>query len=497
MEKIKNWIVKIFFVVLFLIFVTILLCNLFYNKTIVNEITFIRVLLGIIIYGCLVFLFYFLYKKIKNKKHFTIVYFILFFIFQCFFSYVFEVIPSWDYGIVFTAAKNSIIGSKNMLDSWYFYMYPNNIGLGLFYKIIFSIFKLLRLNSGAYLDGLVVVNILAIDISIVFMYKTLKTCIDKDISMFLLMCTMIITPFVTYCPIAYSDTVSMPFIISSLYYFVLYFIKGEESKKNIVLSSLLLGIGSCIKFSSAILLVAYIIYIIFINKDILKKILYIVVICLLFFTMYFPIRFSEYVYLKPDVLEKKKMPITHWIMMGLHEDDISVGGFYEEDAKYTLSFENGKEKREKNVEMIKRRLHNYSSNNDLLGFYLRKLTYVWGDGTFYARNKLWLRTIRDYSFKKYIIGSHYRTVTYRLYAQSQWMIVLFFTAIALLFNKYLKDDQRKLLFINSITITGVIIFFLLWEARSRYLINFLPIILINCSLGVISIKNKLDNKKVQ
>ncbi len=497
MNKVKNTIMNISFIILFILFAIIIFCNCFYNKKLPSNITFFRLLLGIIIYGALSFLFYMLYKKIKNKKMFFIIFFCIFFIIQCTFTYLFMVIPSWDYGIVFDAAKESVLGTKAMLSNWYFYMYPNNIGLGIFYKVIFLLFKILRFTSPFYLSGLLLINILAIDISIFYTYKIIKTFIDKDISMFLIMCMMFITPFITYCPIAYSDTLSMPFIISSLYYFIMYFIIKDQSKKNIILSIVLLGIGSIIKFSACILLVAYIIYIIFMNKALLKKLIYVLIICFMFLITYFPVKLSEYMYLKPDVLKQKKMPITHWIMMGLHEDRISVGGYYEEDVSYTLSFNNTDLKREKNIEVIRQRLHNYRLNNDLIGFYLRKLIYVWGDGTFYAPNKLWLMPKRDYQIKNFITGSMYQTITFRLFAQSEWIIILILFSLSLLFNKYLKEEQRKLLFISSIITFGVILFFLIWEARSRYLINVLPIIIINASLGIIAIKNKIASKKVR
>ena len=65
-----------------------------------------------------------------------------------------------------------------------------------------------------------------------------------------------------------------------------------------------------------------------------------------------------------------------------------------------------------------------------------------------------------------------------------YIILLLCILIGIIYNIFNKDDSVNKVLIMSII--GITIFLLIWEARSRYIYNFLPIL---CLLAVIGIKN--------
>ena len=68
-------------------------------------------------------------------------------------------------------------------------------------------------------------------------------------------------------------------------------------------------------------------------------------------------------------------------------------------------------------------------------------------------------------------------------------------AVGVIFRKYLPEKLKSLQLILTISIFGLFLFLLIWEAQSRYLINFIPIFLLTGYLGVIGLRNFIKTKR--
>ena len=64
----------------------------------------------------------------------------------------------------------------------------------------------------------------------------------------------------------------------------------------------------------------------------------------------------------------------------------------------------------------------------------------------------------------------------------------------MIFRKYLSKDQKQLQLFLNIIIFGFLLFLIIWETRSRYIVNIIPVLLLASYLGIIALNNKI--KKV-
>lgn len=494
-NKIKNNTIKIFYCIMVLLFSYLFINIIFFNNTAISKVDFLSLIIGVIIYIFCTLVLYKLYNKIKTKKVLvTIIFCISFFIFQLIFSYVFTVLPSWDFGAVYDSVINSLGGSEGLLSNVYYYRYSNNIGMAILLKIVFSIFNFIGVGKSHLLYVGIVFNILMIDVSIFYLYRISNILFNKKTSNFFLICTLFITPFITYCPIFYTDTLSMPFSIMAIYYFIKFYM-NDNKKIYLVLCGFLLGIGTCIKFTVIITLIALIIFMFLAEEKIRKKTIDILILSMVTLTPYISLNFIENKIMDRDLVDLEKFPITHWIMMGLNKSGEINGSFSYDDVAFTESFETINEKKENNIRIIKQRIEKYIKNNELAEFYTKKAVYVWGDGSFYAPEKLKRHPVRNLKIKNAIIGNEKQSKIYYVICQVQVTLFCLFTILAVIFRKRLDDKQRKILLITSLIIFGNFMFFMIWEARSRYLVNFLPVFLIQVYLGIMATTNYLSEKR--
>lgn len=472
----KKKIINIFLIVIGLLY-TYIIVNMFGNFPL-KGVSNLALIIGIIVYLLFMFLVFKVSKIVDyQNKRITIISFIIFVIIQILFAYFLAVNPSWDFGTVYNAVVDDINGGFDIFEVTYFYQFGLNLGIALLLKLVFSFFALLGINN--YLILGIGLNIIFIDIALIYLYKLIKLVIPNKNIYFFLIVTLTFTPFITYVPIFYSDTLSLPFGIASIYYLYKYYY-CNNLKENLVISGLLIGVGACLKFTLIIIYLAVLVFY-FIkerkSRFTLKPLLFL---GLFVFLPIFII--NSFVALNQDNerLEREKMPFTHSIMMGLRKN----GGFSIEDSKYTVSFPTKYQKVKANIKTIKKRLKYYKDNHELLKFYTNKLEYTWGDGTFFASEKLSRDSIKNTKISDYIYGS--KKYYYFSYAKAQWLIVLCFLVMGLIFRKYLSKNQQDLQLFIYIALAGLMLFLLIWECRSRYLVNYLPIILLASYLGFVS-----------
>lgn len=492
-NKLKIISANTFYLFMTVIFIYLLFNVIFNNKRSIAQVKPHILLISTILYIAFATVCYLLLKKyVKKEKKFRICLSIMFVIIQLIFAYFFVVEPSWDFGSVYTSSILDVNDILKLNENFYFYRYGNNFGIALLLKFYYSLFTALGITN--YLTLGIILNIICIDVAIIYLHKTLKLIMHKEeINLFFLL-TLLFTPLITYVPIFYTDTISMPFGIMGLYYFLKYDYAEQKKYLPLILSGLFLGIGSCLKFTIIIIFVAIIIYLVF--KPTRTKLKYIIkTIILLGIFIFIPIVVSN-IYQQStfdsNKLNNESFPVTHWFMMGLNKN---TGSFNNDDVSYTAGFTNKDKKKSANIKEFKRRIKAYQKDNKLLSFYTEKAVFVWGDGTFFAPEKLRRMPKKELEVKDYILKSP-KNNFYQVLCQTQLVLMLLFIILGMIFKKYLSLNQQRLLLIVNIIIFGVFIFFLLWEARSRYIVNFIPILLISCYLGAIAVKNFIIKKRV-
>ena len=487
--------VKLFYSVMFIVFSLLFIFTIFYNKSSYANLKFYETMVVFVGYCLFLFILWkFLLRRINDSKKFYIISSIIFIILQLLFAFIFAVRPSWDFGAVNDSVFWDLDNNLKIADNVYFYRYSNNVGMFLLLKTIYLPFFLCGANHFILLGIGLLFNILFIDLGIFYLYRVLNLFFSKEQTKYFFLISLLYLPFITYVPIFYTDTYSLPFAIMSIYYLFVYLYKNNR-KLNLILCGLFLGIGCFIKFSLFIVFIAIILFLIFRDIKISVKkfvvILSFIAICfslpLLALQTYIHFTFDS------ELLQKESFPKEHYLMMGLS----NFGGYNLDDVEFTMNISGINNKKRKDLERMQQKIKQLWKEGTIWEFYINKAVYTWGDGTYFAPRKLSLEPINNYSVKKIILDSGENSnYLYKCISQAQIVFVLFFISTSILFYKYLDFKQKNLHLLLNIIIFGAFLFFMLWEARSRYIVNFIPILLIDSYLGMLAIYNFLKLKKL-
>ncbi|MDR0917736.1 MAG: glycosyltransferase family 39 protein [Oscillospiraceae bacterium] len=276
--------------------------------------------------------------------------------------------------------------------------------------------------------------------------------------------------FYGYTTIYYTDTMSVFWVILGIYFVIC----GMSSKKkNIifwVLSALSLSIGFMIKASVGIILPAVLIWLVCKIKDIgYKKVLsygLVFVICFMIFTKCFSFASAQTGINTEESKYEYQFPKLHWVMMGLG----GQGGFSQADNRATRGAGNYDEKLEYDKTELKKRLSEYNPITFLKFAFWEKATRTWFDGTYFI-NQGYLKN-KFFNSKLFVV-------------LSTLLQLLLFFGILLSFYEGARSGRKDFTLLFRIALCGIFLFLLVWETRSRYLINFTPFILLLLpSLGV-------------
>ncbi len=356
----------------------------------------------------------------------------------------------------------------------YFYQFPNNwaflILLSNYYKIIY----LITGSISIYAPG--ILNIALMQVGMFMFYKCMKLMFSDNCHSALGIILMLgYAPLYTYSSYCYTDSVSLPFVTAAVYFVI----KAKRAEKfspfmgNITAAGALIAVGYSIKGSLIIIMVSMLMYLI-VNVPI-KRWLCGAGVTAALFLLFNSVILSNYASASgiatKEQLAQYRFPTTHWIMMGLKDE----GGFDVDDHNFTKFLPDYETRKEKSVEIIKERLSEADAQSSTKHIF-KKLGFTWGDGTYYINNHL---VYAHKGFVKYLVMKGTKSL---LYFQSYHFMII--TALLLsVINGFIKGKASSMDFVR-LTVFGLTVFLLIWETRSRYLFNFIPLMLIMAADGL-------------
>lgn len=502
--KIKIFLDKIIKIILIII-LAISITNIFIIKdNLIYEFNNNMILMCTVIYFVILFGVIVLGKKVKKEtsSSIRIILMMTLCIVQVFYGVLIQRILGSDVGIIYFSAQKLSTGTMTNVE--YFSIYNNNIFLLLFFEILFRILNFFNLEY--YITAQIILNIIIIDIAIIFMQKICRKLFGEKYSLLSLILAIPLIGITPYIAQVYSDTLSLIFPIMILYNYIRY--KENNAKlRYVICISLFTIVGILIKPTNiiifiAILIIEFINMIFNLDKEKIKKtvrnvfvsILIILVIYNLYI-LYRDIRLEKY--LSKEHIEKNSFPYTHFIMMGLPPTDIEgeyYGMYYAPDFNATYEIEGMDEKKDYNVKEIEKRLKKIGFSGYIKYLY-NKCIWFMSDGTFYNGREEFLYmgrpTLRGSIAENVQDYSYYRNDGYMNYTinimQSYWGFLLLLAMIGIIIN--LKKEDKDELKIVNLSVIGIVVFLLLFEARSRQLINHIPMFII---LAIYTIKSVLD-----
>ncbi len=288
-------------------------------------------------------------------------------------------------------------------------------------------------------------------------------------------------PLYLAAAVLYTDTFSLPLLMLCALFALrtLDSVSIRQTLFNALLCALFGAVGGQIKMTVAILLIAATI-VFFLRLPALRA-------CCACAVLWLVMGLSVFVVnkamvgpvLDPEMVAQHNTPTIHWVMMSIPNGNNPSGSYNSADYALTWGMMEEGASREEVLASIYTRLKDkiyflrYPSR--LIPFMLMKNASAFGDGTFYMTDMLDDTPKRENVISSFALqdGEHYPA--YFSICTGIYFVHLIFAALMCLQDVRRRDFRCALLYI---ALLGLILFMLLWEARSRYIFNFVPVLLI-------------------
>lgn len=397
---------------------------------------------------------------------------------QLYCGYWLAVATGWDTEAVFRGAIS--LKEQGNLGSYseYFHIFPHNLGAASALQWVFSICSSLGMSDYHWIAT--VYNVISLNLGIAFVYlicRELKSIKAAFLSLWLSSCCI---PLYFYTPIFYSDTLSLPFIMMA-YYAYLQLLRSENLKQQLVRASvfaIVCAAGTLIKFTVIIVAVAVLIDLVIRGR--MKQYWPAIIIAAgLFYAALSGFNYYRYNHLlDKNLAEQKQVPYTHWVMMGLNGN----GAYNGSDYEYTYTFPTRDARAHANLDRISERLKDYGVSG-YLEFLHRKQQLNFGSGIYGVNEMIDDNPLRPNALHQVAIegGKHYET--FRHLAQGYHVFLFLLIILSAVYDAAARTRGAIHQLAVRLSITGIFIFLALWEANSRYILNFMPMFIACAALG--------------
>ncbi len=389
--------------------------------------------------------------------------------------------PNCDLERVYTGAYNYTITGiieDPYLD--YFYKYPNNMPLTILLQFFFRVFYRLTGSTGFLWIG-IAYNVVCIDLAYLFLYLCGRELGGVRLGSAAMGLLLLCVPLHCYITTFYTDTTTMLYPPLALW---LWIQMHKAKSRRVWLAALAalavaVGFGMKQKYSVVIVLIAIVI------DGLLrapKAALAVAASTLAAFLLWSSL-FDGFMY--AHILDREKAkdaatPFLSWIMMSLKGD----GTHNPEDNYLIWYWPTAEERKWQAKEEIKRRLQEYGPIG-YLQFLNRKGVRSFGSGDLDVQTNPALSPMRD----TFIVQCTWERGRYwdefRYVAQG-YHIALFSLLIAGAAAAARRRDWRC--FVPHLSFFGLYLFLLLWEARQRYLINYMGMFTLSAAFGLLMLE---------
>lgn len=493
-------------IMMFTLFICLFLSHINYATKDINtfEPNLLLLFLGLIF--AIISICFFTKSKLLTYIHFnpkTILFLFCFiFILQIIIVYNYYFMTDWDVPCIIYLSSH--IG-HNLDVSYvndYFSQYPNNLVLAYFFSLIIKLIHSFGFHEYEYFS-LIIVQCFLNTLTGLLVVTAIKQLFHSDylcfIGFLLYLCLIGISPWVS---IPYSDSVGLifPTLILNIY-----LLKQKNNSRLLnyfkwFFISFLSYIGYKIKPQIIILLIGIILTEIYFHlstqkiKRYLKQIIHICVPLAIGVLIAISITTTAIKNTHIKIDSNQTFGMTHFFMMGLNPNDLGV--WSAEDVTYSGSFSTSSERNTGNLQVAFNRIKTMGPIG-LTKHFIRKTltnyndgTFCWGgEGAFYAeilpeKNHYLSSFFRNLYYNRNYKGKYY--FIWANFAQMMWLTVLFFAMLSGFFSK----DKR--ITVVMVSIIGLTLFELLFEARARYLFAYVPLYIILAVCGIKFLLDKWD-----
>ncbi len=368
--------------------------------------------------------------------------------------------------------------------SEYMQSYHQQISLSFIFSIFF---RFIHFDGIGALRALNVIGNVAILIALYLINKNILKQYKTNIVLFFIL-TVTFISLTMLSTFIYGDIPSLALCLFSVYNIMKYREKGAI--KYPIIASILTMIAFMMRMNSLIFIIATVMYLIFallenFNKRTTKEnAIKIAIILMYIIIAIYPSTLVKTYYLNKYNLDKnKKYPNISYFLMAMEESHRGNGWYNEARGEYALK--NPENAKSEYAKEIKNRLIYFGSNiGDMFEFYTKKLASMWTENTYSAvRNNMEGQT-----------NQYLEKIIEPLTFYQKTLLLITCTCAIIVLIKQRKNKSLDILFLLTIFIGGFL-FHIIWEAKSRYILPYIIVLIPIASLyqPIINIKEKIKN----
>lgn len=392
---------------------------------------------------------------------------------------------SWDWGVVVQTAYQYAVCAGQDVKLRYFAAYPNNqfwtVCLTVFFKIIHKLTSVTDIRFYKWMSMLLAGCLTQGSLWLIWQtarmhFSEKKAFLTGCIGLFFL-------PVYLYAGLAYTDVPGMFLMVLLLYVYS----KMKKTDRHRLLYCLLMGgiaaLALRIKVTVFIFLIAVVIEEIFSVKN-WKRFLAGLLAAVISMSVILGCTgkmTSHIMLIDQEMQDRYEFPVTHWIMMGLNKH----GGYQESEVQYTYKFTSYDEKKAANLKKIRKRIAAYGPIGLSRHIFADKTKYTWcksclagdyyGTKNPYDKNTTWNLLSPNGAYHHILL----------LYTWPYYMILLLSLLLSAIRAFGKKQKASSFFFICRLSLTGVFLFLAMWECNSRYLVSFIPVLILTAGDGLL------------
>ncbi len=381
---------------------------------------------------------------------------------------------------VFYNSANEHLLSKNTYVnipiSEYIQGYQHQIPLAFLFSLLF---KLIHFDN---IEFLKVFNIISIFLIVFAIFKISHQLAKKYVTNKVLLCILILTflPLPMLSTFIYGDFPSLAFCLLCVYFMMKYV--ETKKLKFCLLASFCSMIGYLARMNALIFVIATTMYLLFdlLNKETFKRtwkenlLKFSMIVIYIAITILPSTMVKNYYLNKYDLDKSKAYPNISYFLMAMEQSYRASGWYNESIGEYALKHPEAAKEEYKIT--LKERV-NYLIGHPLYTafFYGSKISSMWTENTY---SSIW-------SNNPSLLQSYTKPLIF--YQKVLLLMICLCSIVVLMQNR--KNLSLEVLFLLTIFIGGFA-FHILWEAKSRYII---PYIIVLIPLASIAVKGKFLN----
>ena len=375
-------------------------------------------------------------------------------------------VAHWDLGNILLSAET--LATDGTLETEYFARYPNNLLLVILFSNIAKLVYAITGSVKLFYPVMVVLNSMVIISSITFIILSADKLRGTTGAMATMIACYGFLPFYLISAIPYSDTIAL-LCISAIVFLIIRFFSTKKLWL-IAVAGFIGGFGASIKITVAIPIIALFLVILLSEKGLKNKLKYDAILVGIFALIYciLSLAVNNCGLISDEDRNEYQFPITHWIMMSLEGE----GTYSQEDVEFTKNAGDMEAKKTATIKEIKNRIANRTLAENLYHIFVVKNYSTWCSG---SQGLLWSM---DFNYPRSWITKLIKdnTTIYNGVAAYAYGFFTAFTTLALAGTILNIKRGKRPLNVLRLTLIGVFLFFLIWEAKTAYIFQFMPII---------------------